>query len=97
MATAPSSPITWTALPAADASIGPDVAYASASNGTLFTVPASGAFVASGTAITPNVSSITWQVIESADETMGPILFGSIDTTVALYLFGNVLQIVEGA
>ena len=98
MAAAPSSPLTWTALPSADLTVGPDVKFASASNGTLFAVPGSAAFVATGTAITPNVSEVDWQVIEAdAASGMGPVLFASIDTTVALYLRGSVLQIVEGA
>lgn len=98
MATAPTSPLTWTALPAADPLVGPDVAFVAASNGTIFTVPtAPGAMVATGTAITPNVAEIDWQVIASADGVMGPVLFGSIDTTVALYFYGGTLQIIEGA
>ena len=97
MASPPSSPLTWSALPATDPLVGPAVAYVAASNGTLFTIPGSGAFVATGTAVTPNVAEVDWQVIASADGVMGPVLFASIDTTLALYLYGNSLQIVEGA
>lgn len=65
MATAPTSPLTWTALPAADPTVGPDVAFVAASSGTLFTIPGSGAFAATGTAITPNVAEITWEVMRA--------------------------------
>lgn len=98
MAAAPSSPLTWTALPSADLTVGPTVVYASASNGTLFAVPGSAAFALTGTAITPNVSEVDWQIIEAdAASGMGPVLFASIDTDKALYLRAGVLQIIEGA
>jgi hypothetical protein len=98
MATAPSSPLTWTALPAADAAVGPDVAYVVANSGTYFAIPtAPGAFAFTTTEITVNVSEIDWEVIESDDATMGPMLWGSIDTDKALALYGSALAIIEGA
>ena len=67
MATAPTSPITWTELPLSDASAaGPVVAFSVQSNGTLLVAPnAPGSAIATGTELVPNVSEITWVEIES--------------------------------
>lgn len=99
MATAPTSPLTWTALPAADASVGPNVAYVVANSGTFFACPnVPGAFVFTNTEVTVNVSEITWVVIEPADASVvGPFLWGSIDTDKALALYGSALTVIEGA
>jgi hypothetical protein len=99
MATAPTSPLTWTALPAADATIGPDVAYVIANSGTFIACPrVEGAFVFTTTEITFNVSEIDWDVIESDDEAViGSFLWGSIDTDKALALYGSTLVVIEGA
>jgi hypothetical protein len=97
MAAAPTSPITWTAIPATNPLVGPDLAYSVQSSGTLLCAPnAPGSFVTTGTELTPG-ATVTWVEIASATATMGPILFGSLDTTVAAYFCGGRLQIVEGA
>lgn len=98
MATAPTSPLTYTALPSTDLTVGPNVVYASTLNGTVFAVPGSAGFAFTTTAITPNVSELDWELIEADSASgMGPFLFASIDTDKALVLRGSVLQIAEGA
>lgn len=97
MATAPTSPITWTEIPATNPLVGPDLAYSVQSNGTLLIAPnAPGSLDSTGTVLTPG-ATVTWVQLESADSVMGPILFGSLDTTVAVYFAGGRLTIVEGA
>lgn len=97
MATAPTSPITWTAIPATNPTVGPDLAYSVQSSGTLLIAPnAPFSLTSTGTELTPG-ATVTWVLLESADSTMGPVLFGSLDTTVAVYFAGGRLAIVEGA
>ncbi len=97
MATAPTSPITWTAIPATNPTVGPDLAFSVQSSGTLLIAPnAPGSLTSTGSELTPD-ATVTWEVIESADSVMGPILFGSLDTTVAAYFAGGRLTIVAGA
>lgn len=97
MATAPTSPITWTAIPATNPLVGPDLAYSVQSSGTLLQAPnVPGSATSTGTELTPG-ATVTWTLLESADDVAGPSLFGSLDTTVAVYLIAGRLCIVEGA
>lgn len=98
MATAPTSPITWTALPATNPSVGPDLAYSIQSSGTLIGAPnAPGSFTCTGTELSPG-ATITWVEIESDDtDVMGTILFASISASVAAYFIAGRLLLVEGA
>lgn len=98
MATAPTSPITWTAIPATNPDVGPSLAYSVQSSGTLLCAPnVPGSAIATGTELTPG-TTVTWVLEESADdEVMGPCLFGSLDTSVAVYLVGGRLCLIEGA
>ena len=98
MATAPTSPITWTAIPATNPDVGPDLAYSVQSSGTLLQAPnVPGSATSTGTELTPG-ATVTWTLLASDDEDVaGPCLFGSLDTTVAVYLIAGRLCIVEGA
>jgi hypothetical protein len=97
MATAPTSPITWTSLPATNPSVGPHLAYSAQSSGTLLVaVTAPNSATATGTELTPG-ADVTWVELASADSVMGTVLFASLDTSVAVYLIGGRLVIVEGA
>lgn len=89
MASAPTSPITWTTLEATNPTVGPAVQYAVTSGGGVAGVfySCGGSTIYQPGGVTPSVSDVTWSSIApSSTGTQATILWCSIDTNAGLYL-----------